>query len=185
MKRFLTALLSMTGVALVHMPNNSPLLAQTSEDGLCYMVGPSGRVVNLNRLCGGGTSTPASTTTPNVFQVPIKYRLGGTPVIEVTFNNGRKFDMILDTGASGVVITSQMATALGVRAVGKVIASTPSNQSAEFDVGFVNTINVGGVVVRNVRVAIAPELEVGLLGQNFFGNYDVTIRSNVVEFHVR
>lgn len=120
-----------------------------------------------------------------VFRAPIIGRVGGTPVIEVTFNGGQKFPMILDTGASGVVITPQMASALGVRPIGKVLAHTPSQKAAQFDVGFVDSISVSGAVLTDVPVAIAPQLDIGLLGQDFFSSYDVTIRSNVVEFHVR
>lgn len=125
------------------------------------------------------------TSIPRVFRAPIIGRLGGTPVIEVTFNGRQKFPMILDTGASGVVITSEMAAALGVKPVGKVTAKTPSNKAATFDVGFVDSIGVGGAVLTDVPVAIAPQLDVGLLGQDFFASYDVTIRRDVVEFHVR
>lgn len=122
---------------------------------------------------------------PRVFRAPIIGRLGGTPVIEVTFNNGQKYPMILDTGASGVVITSRMAAALGVKPVGKILAKTPSNKAAAFDVGFVDSIAVDGAVMTDVPVAIAPQLDVGLLGQDFFASYDITIRRDVVEFHVR
>lgn len=127
----------------------------------------------------------AEKSTLQVFRAPIIRELGRTPVIEVTFNGGQKFPMILDTGASSVVITSQMAAALGVKRVGKVLAKTPSNRVAAFDVGFVDSIGVGGIVKSNVNVAIAPQLDIGLLGQDFFDNYDVTIRSNVIEFHQR
>ncbi len=143
---------------------------------------PSEPVVAYNPNLG---KSQARNSTPKVFRAPIIGRLGGTPVILVTFNNGQKFPMILDTGASGVVITSEMAAVLGVRPVGKVIAKTPSDKAAAFDVGFVDSIAVGGAVMTDVPVAIAPQLDIGLLGQDFFASYDVTIRSNVVEFHVR
>jgi hypothetical protein len=53
----------------------------------------------------------------------------------------------------------------------------------EFPIGYVNSMAVTGVMVNQVAVAIAgSDLETGLLGHDFFGNYDVTIRRNVVEF---
>ena len=57
----------------------------------------------------------------------------------------------------------------------------------EFSVGYVDSIEVGGAVIKNVPVAIAPspELEVGLLGHDFFGDYDVTIKRDLVEFRPR
>ncbi|HYW19863.1 MAG TPA: retropepsin-like aspartic protease [Nodularia sp. (in: cyanobacteria)] len=142
---------------------------------------------------------PASTTQPSVppispksafvapekqiFTAPIKRRMGGTPIVEVTFNNQQKFDMIIDTGASGTVITQEMAKSLGVVQVGTVKANTASARTVEFPIGNVDSMNIGGVKVKRVKVAIAgPELETGLLGHDFFGNYDVTIRRDVVEF---
>jgi predicted aspartyl protease len=91
--------------------------------------------------------------------------------------------MIVDTGASGTVITPQIAEALGVVPVGIAKANTVSSKGVEFQVGYVDSMEVGGVKVNQVPVAIAgAELETGLLGHDFFGNYDVTIKRNVVEF---
>ncbi|MDO4929490.1 MAG: retropepsin-like aspartic protease, partial [Corynebacterium sp.] len=59
---------------------------------------------------------------PQVFQAKIKRRAGGTPVIDVVFNGNKTFEMILDTGASGTLISQRMATALGVRPVRTVRA---------------------------------------------------------------
>lgn len=118
-----------------------------------------------------------------VFVAPIKRRIGGTPIVEVTFNGQRQFEMIVDTGASGTVITQQMANALGVIPVGKAKANTASARAVEFPVGYLDSMAVGALVVNRVPVAIAgTELETGLLGHDFFGNYDVTIKRNVVEF---
>lgn len=118
-----------------------------------------------------------------VFTAPIKRRIGGTPIVEVTFNGQQQFEMIVDTGASGTVITQQMADALGIVTVGKAKANTASSRAVEFPVGYVNSMAVGGVIVNKIPVAIAgAELETGLLGHDFFGNYDVTIKRNVIEF---
>jgi predicted aspartyl protease len=118
-----------------------------------------------------------------VFSVPIKRRIGRTPVIEVTFNGNQQFEMIVDTGASGTVITQQMASSLGVVSVGKAKANTASSKAVEFSIGYVDTIEAGGVSVNKVPVAIAgSDLETGLLGHDFFGNYDLTIKRDVVEF---
>lgn len=120
------------------------------------------------------------------FSAPIKRRIGGTPIIDVTFNGKQRFEMIVDTGASGTVITQRMARLLGVIAVGKAKANTASAQSVEFPIGYVNSMEAAGVKIKKVPVAIAgAELKNGLLGHDFFGNYDITIKSDVVEFRPR
>ena len=132
---------------------------------------------------------PDSVVAPDqsVFQAIIKRRVGGTPVIDVTFNGTRQFEMIVDTGASGTVITQQTAAALRVVPVAKAKANTASARDVEFAIGYVDSIEVGGAVVKNAPIAIAPsaELETGLLGHDFFGNYDVTFKRDVIEFRLR
>jgi len=120
------------------------------------------------------------------FTVPIVRRAGGTPVINVTFNGNRQYQMILDTGASGTVITQPMAAALGVVPVGQARVNTASAQNVTFPLGYLNSIEVGGAIARNPLVAVAgSNLNIGLLGQDFFQNYDVTIRQEEVEFRTR
>ncbi len=117
------------------------------------------------------------------FIIPIKRRAGGTPVIDVTFNGNQQFEMIVDTGASGTVITQKMATVLAVVPVGKAKANTASSKAVEFPIGYIDTMEVSGVKANKIAVAIAgAELETGLLGHDFFGNYDITIKRDVVEF---
>jgi predicted aspartyl protease len=137
------------------------------------------------------TPTPATQLKTNnsnsgVFQVPIKRRIRQTPVLEVTFNGDQTFEMILDTGASGTLITQAMAQSLGVEAEGEVTANTASGKGVKFGTGMVDSIAVDGVVAKNFRVAIADQaLEIGLLGHDFYGNYDISLKQNVVEFRKR
>jgi len=128
---------------------------------------------------------PASGGNQKVFQAKIKRRAGGTPVIDVVFNGNKTFEMIVDTGASGTLITQRMATALGVRPVGIGRAGIADGSVVEFPIGVVRSIRVGGAAIQNVEVAIAKQMEIGLLGHDFFGNYDVKIKKDVVEFYVR
>ncbi|MEG4507220.1 retropepsin-like aspartic protease [Microcoleus sp. F6_B4] len=122
---------------------------------------------------------------PQVFQAKIKRRAGGTPVIDVVFNGNKTFEMILDTGASGTLISQRMATALGVKPVRTVRAGIADGSFVEFPIGVVRSIRVGGAAIQNVEVAIAKQMPIGLLGHDFFGNYDVKIKKDVVEFYVR
>ena len=138
-----------------------------------------------------GPSTPSTQPPVNpsgnqkVFQAKIKRRAGGTPVIDVVFNGNKTFEMIVDTGASGTLITQRMATALGVKPVGIARAGIADGSVVEFPIGRVQSMGVGGALIKNVEVAIAKQMEIGLLGHDFFGNYDVKIKKDVVEFYVR
>jgi aspartyl protease family protein len=132
-------------------------------------------------------SNPAAKPSGNqkVFQAKIKRRAGGTPVIDVVFNGNKTFEMIVDTGASGTLISQRMATALGVRPVRTIRAGIADGSVVVFPIGVVRSIRVGGAVIQNVEVAIAKQMQIGLLGHDFFGNYDVKIKKDVVEFYVR
>lgn len=126
------------------------------------------------------------TSNRGIFYAPIVRRAGSTPVIRVMFNNSQPFDMIVDTGASGTLITRQMANTLGVVPVAQASVDTASQRGVTFPLGYVQSIEVGGAVASNVLVAVGgSELDVGLLGHDFFGHYDVTIRENEVEFRER
>lgn len=121
-----------------------------------------------------------------IFHAPIIRREGNTPVIRVTFNGSQSFDMIVDTGASGTLITEGMAQALGVTPVAATRVDTASERGVLVPLGYVTSMEVNGAVAQNVLVAIAgPQLGTGLLGHDFFGNYDVTIRETEVEFRER
>ncbi|MBD2089341.1 retroviral-like aspartic protease family protein [Microcoleus sp. FACHB-1515] len=125
---------------------------------------------------------PANT----IFRAPILRRVGGIPVIAVTFNGTQQYEMIVDTGASGTLITANMAAALNVVPVGQATASTASARNVIFPLGYVQSVEVDGAIASDMLVAVAgPELDIGLLGHDFFGNFDVLIRQDVVEFHPR
>ena len=164
----------------------SPTVAQ--EYPGCFIRDGSGDVVNLTQSVCNLVPTAASTsTTPSTtsgFEVPIKRREGGIPVIDVSFN-GKTFEMLLDTGASGVVITRSMAEALVVEPYGLVPVSTASDRITNQEIGRVSKIDVGGLQATDVEVAISPVLEIGLLGQSFFGQYDISIKQDVIEFRAR
>jgi predicted aspartyl protease len=112
------------------------------------------------------------------FQVPIKFRRDRIPVINVTFNGGQQFEMMVDTGASGTMITPAMATALGIKAAGEASIMTPAGRSST-NYGFVGQISAGGKSIYNTPVTIGP---VGLLGHDFFGDCEVSFRRDVIEF---
>ncbi len=167
-------------------------IAQThaNDQGGCFMVDEAGNTISLGSLCGydsaarsnkGGTSASAASSN-GVVQVPIIRRAGLTPVIAVSFNDSQTYEMILDTGASGTLITRRMANDLNLRHNGEIIASIADGSRVRFPTGRVNTIAVDAARVSDVDVAIAEDMSIGLLGHDFFGNYDIRIGKDVVEF---
>ncbi len=133
------------------------------------------------------TSVTASSLSINAsslrVSVPIVRRLHGTPIVQVTFDGAKSYEMILDTGASRTLITRQMANELGVVATEKMVAATASDAEVIFEIGQIRSISVGEITVRDVPVGIGDSVGIGLLGNDFLRGYDVTIRSrdNVVE----
>ncbi|MEH1968118.1 retropepsin-like aspartic protease family protein [Nostoc sp.] len=159
--------------------------ATADDPGACYMVTSSGKTVELGNLCGNSGSEIATPSDNKVFRVSIKRRFGGTPVIDVTFNDKKTFEMIVDTGASGTIITQGMANTLKLQATGSMQAQIADGSEVEFPTSKVKSIAAGGVTANNLQVAIAPKASIGLLGHDFFGSYDIKILEKEVEFHHR
>ena len=88
---------------------------QATDPGACFMTTEDGRTLDLGSLCG---ITPVEPVDTGVYRIPIKRRSGNTPIIDVTFNGQKTFEMIFDTGASGTLITQSMANALQLKPSG-------------------------------------------------------------------
>ncbi len=151
-------------------------ISQAQTDSACFMQDANGNILDLSQLCGGDT--------PSVFQVRIKRRDARIPVIDVNFNGNQTFEMLFDTGASGIAITAQMARTLSVQPDATAIMETAAGK-IQVPLGKVNSVEVGGLRVNNPQVSINENLDMGLLGHGFFGDYDVTIKENAIEFKHR
>lgn len=157
----------------------------SAQDEACYMVNSAGRRINLGKLCGTGNAKPNAISTKGLYSIPIKRRDGGTPVIDVTFNGNQKFEMLLDTGASGTLITRSMARALQIPIVGAGQFTMADGRTIVMPLGRLNSISIEGARVSNVNVAIASDAADGLLGHDFLGNYDIKIKRDVIELYPR
>ncbi len=120
--------------------------------------------------------------------VAIKRRSGGVPVIDVVFNQRRTFEMMVDSGASITTITRPMARALGISSsqIVDYVTFKTANGLTQMPIVYLNAMTVGGLMKTQVQVAIAgPDMEMGLLGQDFLQRYDVSLRGSRIEFHDR
>lgn len=138
-------------------------------------------------------STLSNTTQPSsggtvLGRATIKRRDGGVPVVDVRMNNRLSFEMLVDSGASITVITRPMAAALGItpaQVIDQMVVSTANGQT-KMSIVYINSISVGGLSSSMVPVAVAgPEMDIGLLGQDFLQRFDVSMRQTVIEFHRR
>ena len=123
---------------------------------------------------------------PQFFSVPIKGQINGTPIIEVSFNGSRKFDMLFDTGANVTLITREIAQSLQLKPQGITqIAVADGAVVAVFQTSL-KSMEIDGRLKRNMSVVVAPPaMPIGLLGQDFFEGYDITIKQDVIEFRKR
>lgn len=179
--------------------NSATVAVRAQSYDSCYMLDGNGKPINLGYLCQKSNYSRPNRSTRNTYipqqsqtryqkgvqVVPIKSRRSGIPVIDVKFNDKHVFEMMLDTGASSVVITQAMAKKLRINQIDSVYVSTPSNNYFKMPVGYAYSVGVGELKMSNPRVITSPSLDMGLLGQSFFGNYDITIKSDVVEFRQR
>ncbi|PSB16559.1 hypothetical protein C7B65_21330 [Phormidesmis priestleyi ULC007] len=124
------------------------------------------------------TAQASASSSGGSYRARIKYRQSRIPVIDVLFNGSRQFEMMVDTGASGTMITPDMAVELGAKIVGSTTGMTPAGQT-EFAVAMIKSIRVGTRIIRNVPVTIGP---VRLLGHDFFGGCDLSIKQETIEF---
>ena len=180
-------------LAVAHRASATQLLMSFTYDDPCYWVTASGRRIGLGQLCGDAppktvmTVQQSSSTrsSDGVIRVKIKRHIASTPVIEVTFNGTHRFDMIVDTGASASLITQTMAQELNIKPVKTLQAGIANGSVVQFPVAYVQSMSVSGMTANRVEVAIADQMDVGLLGHDFFGKYDIKIKRDVVEFYPR
>jgi predicted aspartyl protease len=127
---------------------------------------------------------PAALPQGLVAQIPIQRRQGGTPVVGVTLRGSagsQTFPMLFDTGATGTLITAQMAQAVGVTVVGQTQARIADGSVVTLPIGVVNAVELGGLRREQVRVAIGGTY--GLLGQDIYGQYGIGIGSHMIHLH--
>lgn len=140
------------------------------------------------RAAGEGVA-PAQPATPDrppglVATIPVVGQMGGTPVVPVTLTGNRgaqQFTMLFDTGASGTLITPAMAEAIGAIITGSATVTVADGRQVEIPVGYVDTLAVGDLVVRDIWVGIGGN--VALLGQDVYGDYGLSIGGSQINLY--
>lgn len=99
------------------------------------------------------------------------------------FINGKKVKVMVDTGATSVAISSELADQLGLKS-NRAIRTTTANGETISYVVRLDEVRLGGIIARNVSATITPGLDGdALLGMSFLGRMD--IRMNQGEMTIR
>jgi len=89
--------------------------------------------------------------------------------------NGVKVNVLVDTGATGVAISKQLADRLGLKSTGTIRANTATGESIGYAVRLAS-VRLGGIEASDVGAAIVPGLgEEVLLGMSFLGRMDIRL----------
>jgi aspartyl protease family protein len=110
----------------------------------------------------------------NTNEVVLKRGLDGHYRTEALIN-GEKVNVLVDTGATGVAISKQVADRLRLESFKAVRTNTANGESIGYMVRL-KSVKVGGVEARNVSAMIAPGLNGDvLLGMSYLGRMDVRL----------
>ncbi|MEI8361988.1 MAG: retropepsin-like aspartic protease [Betaproteobacteria bacterium] len=89
--------------------------------------------------------------------------------------NGEKVSVLVDTGATGVAISQNIADKLKLSSINAVRTNTANGDSIGYMVRL-KAVQLGGVKAHNVSAMIAPNLDGDvLLGMSFLGRMDVRL----------
>lgn len=131
---------------------------------------------------GDEPATSASTSENGVITVPVKIN-GNKVSVPVTFKNGNSSttgSLAVDTGADQTIISKRMARELRIQSIGRGI-SAGIGGTATTEYANIETMTVGKVVVKNMRVSILDFTKdaryEGLLGFDFLGRYQMSLDS--------
>ena len=89
--------------------------------------------------------------------------------------NGKKVNVLVDTGATGVAISQRLADELGLESRHAVRTMTANGESVAY-MTRLESVQLGGIKARDVAAVIAPGLGGdALLGMSFLARMDVRL----------
>ncbi|MEO8327503.1 MAG: retropepsin-like aspartic protease [Nitrospirota bacterium] len=107
---------------------------------------------------------------------------GGSFVVQVLLNQERSAQLIVDTGASMTVLSTQVAIDLGILGTtdNEILTVNTAGGSVQVNMNYLSSISVGTAQATNVAVALhdlpdIPEPIEGLLGMSFLKHFLVTL----------
>jgi clan AA aspartic protease (TIGR02281 family) len=122
--------------------------------------------------------------------IPVR-RYGGSIIVPVNVNNEKSVHLILDTGATMTVLSTDVAIELGLTSDSESQIATVNTAGGPVQVNMIRVKSMGikGARANNVVVAIhdLPDIQPGidgLLGMSFLNNFLVTLDSNQGQLHL-
>ena len=113
--------------------------------------------------------------------VPLK-KMGGSFIVQVTLNQERKAQLIVDTGASMTVLSIDTAIDLGILGTtdNELLTVNTAGGSVQVNTNYLSSLRVGNAQATKVAVAIhdlpdLPDHIEGLLGMSFLKHFLVTL----------
>ncbi len=123
-------------------------------------------------------TTPETYTTGSVKEVVLRRNRAGHYVAS-GFINGRTVIFLLDTGATDVAVSDELAAALGLKK-GAYITSQTANGVVTARQTILSEVSIGDIRLHNVRASILPGLpdDEVLLGMSFLKQLELVQRGN-------
>ena len=113
--------------------------------------------------------------------IPLE-KIGGSFVVQVNLNKERTAHLIVDTGASMTVLSTNIAIDLGLLGTtdNELLTVNTAGGSVQVNMNYLSSLTVGNAQAHNVAVAIhdlpdIPEQIEGLLGMSFLKHFLVTL----------
>jgi len=113
--------------------------------------------------------------------IPLE-KIGGSLVVQVNLNKERTAHLIVDTGASMTVLSTNIAIDLGLLGTtdNELLTVNTAGGSVQVNMNYLSSLTVGNAQAHNVAVAIhdlpdIPEQIEGLLGMSFLKHFLITL----------
>ena len=140
------------------------------------------KVRQLRAQLSQGKSSTTFGRNKGTISVPIKSYDNHFPVVEATFDGITTFDMVIDRNASHSIITQRMAQQLNLEMVSYRYVYLADSTPMELPIARLRSVKIGGLIITDVYVAVAPDKETALLGKDCFGIYRVKLSGNEITF---
>ncbi len=121
-------------------------------------------------------TSPETHTTGSVKEVILKRNRSGHYVASGRIN-GKEVDFLLDTGATDVAVSDELAASLGLRQ-GAYITSQTANGDVTARLTMLSEVSIGDIRLHNVRASILPSMrgDEVLLGMSFLKQIELVQR---------